>query len=98
MIFSGVNPESGLVEMAELGDHPWFLTCQFHPEFRSKPFAPHPMFVGFVRASLQESTGRHRDLPSRVSRTPLQVKNGGRGSKLSSSSRRGKSGVTHAGR
>jgi len=37
----------------EIKDHPWFLTCQFHPEFKSKPFEPHPLFVGFVKASLK---------------------------------------------
>jgi len=56
MVFSGVNPELGLVEMAELPVHPWFLTCQFHPEFKSKPFLPHPLFVGFVKAALENST------------------------------------------
>jgi CTP synthase len=52
MLFSGINPETKLIEMMELKDHPWFLTCQFHPEFKSKPFLPHPMFSGFVKASL----------------------------------------------
>ncbi len=53
MLFSGVNEEMNLVEMIELPDHPWFLGCQFHPEFKSKPFSPHPLFVGFVKAALQ---------------------------------------------
>lgn len=53
LIFSGINKELDLVEMMELKDHPWFLTCQFHPEFKSKPFDPHPLFVGFVKASLK---------------------------------------------
>jgi CTP synthase len=53
MIFSGVNPELGLVEMIELPDHPHFVGCQFHPEFKSKPFAPHPLFAGFIAASGQ---------------------------------------------
>ncbi len=52
LIFSGENPEMNLVEMMELKAHPWFLSCQFHPEFNSKPFSPHPMFIGFVRAAL----------------------------------------------
>ena len=38
--------------MCELPEHPWFVACQFHPEFKSKPMAPHPLFVGFVRAGL----------------------------------------------
>src|SRR5512133_711706 len=51
LVFSGVNPDLGLVEMIELNNHPHFVGCQFHPEFKSKPFAPHPLFAGFVRAS-----------------------------------------------
>jgi CTP synthase len=53
LIFSGINKDLDLVEMMEIKDHPWFLTCQFHPEFKSKPFEPHPLFVGFVKASLK---------------------------------------------
>ena len=52
MIFSGLSPDGSLVEMVELGDHPWFVGCQFHPEFKSKPFTPHPLFAGFVGAAL----------------------------------------------
>jgi CTP synthase len=52
LVFSGVNPELDLVEMIELENHPHFLACQFHPEFQSKPFAPHPLFSGFIRAAL----------------------------------------------
>jgi len=52
LIFSGVNSELDLVEMIELADHPHFIGCQFHPEFQSKPFAPHPLFSGFIRAAL----------------------------------------------
>src|SRR5262249_22033033 len=46
LVFSGYNPELNLVEMIELRDHPHFIGCQFHPEFKSKPFAPHPLFAG----------------------------------------------------
>ena len=49
---SGVSPDGRLVEVIELPGHPWFLGCQFHPEFLSKPFLPHPLFVGFVDAAL----------------------------------------------
>jgi CTP synthase len=52
MVFSGVSPDKGLVEIIELNDHPWFLGCQFHPEFRSKPMDPHPLFRDFIKASL----------------------------------------------
>ena len=52
MIFAGVNRERELVEIIELKDHPWFVGCQFHPEFKSKPDASHPLFRGFVAAAL----------------------------------------------
>ena len=51
LIFSGINPDYGLVEIVEAPDHPWFLGCQFHPEFKSKPLAPHPLFKAFIGAS-----------------------------------------------
>lgn len=53
LVFSGLNPETGLVEMLEVPGHPWFVACQFHPEFKSKPFLPHPLFVGFIQAALK---------------------------------------------
>jgi len=52
MVFSGVHKALDLVEMVELPDHPHFIGCQFHPEFKSKPFAPHPLFAGFIRAAV----------------------------------------------
>jgi CTP synthase len=52
VVFSGRWPEKGLVEILELPDHPWFVGCQFHPEFRSRPGRPHPLFHGFVRAAV----------------------------------------------
>ena len=52
LVFSGVSPDKELVEIVELKDHPWFLGCQFHPEFRSKPMDPHPLFREFIKASL----------------------------------------------
>ncbi|MEL6545052.1 MAG: gamma-glutamyl-gamma-aminobutyrate hydrolase family protein, partial [Myxococcota bacterium] len=51
LVFSGTLPDDSLVEVAELRDHRWFLGCQFHPEFKSKPWKPHPLFVGFVSAA-----------------------------------------------
>jgi CTP synthase len=56
MVFSGTSPDQGLVEMIELKGHPWFLGCQFHPEFKSKPMAPHPLFREFIRASLRRGS------------------------------------------
>jgi CTP synthase len=52
MIFSGLSPDERLVEIAELRDHPWMLGSQFHPEFRSRPQRPHPLFRDFVRAAI----------------------------------------------
>ena len=52
MVFSGVSPDKELIEIVELKDHPWFLGCQFHPEFKSKPMDPHPLFREFIKASL----------------------------------------------
>ncbi|MBA2849451.1 CTP synthase [Thermosulfuriphilus ammonigenes] len=49
---SGTSPDGKLVEIIEVADHPWFLGCQFHPEFKSKPMAPHPLFAAFIRAAL----------------------------------------------
>ncbi|HBT82260.1 MAG: CTP synthase [Desulfuromonadales bacterium GWD2_61_12] len=57
LVISGVNPEDDLVEMVEIAEHPWFLGCQFHPEFRSRPMAPHPLFESFVGACLKQHKG-----------------------------------------
>ena len=51
-VFSGLSPDGNLVEIFELPDHPWFVSCQFHPEFQSRPVSAHPLFRDFVRASL----------------------------------------------
>ncbi|AKS40793.1 CTP synthase [Wenzhouxiangella marina] len=53
MVFSGLSADGRLVEMIELPDHPWFVACQFHPEFTSTPRDGHPLFTGFVRAALK---------------------------------------------
>ena len=53
MLLSGMSPDGRLVEIIELRDHPWFLGCQFHPEFKSRPMDCHPLFKGFVKAALQ---------------------------------------------
>ncbi|MCK5437862.1 MAG: hypothetical protein KAI90_07590, partial [Desulfobulbaceae bacterium] len=49
----GVSPDLELVEIIELADHPWFLGCQFHPEFKSGPMKPHPIFKDFIQESLK---------------------------------------------
>ena len=51
MVFSGQSPDGTLVEIVEIPDHPWFLGCQFHPEFQSRPMKPHPLVKDFIRAS-----------------------------------------------
>lgn len=60
MVFSGLSPDGQLVEIIELKDHPWFLGCQFHPEFKSKPLAPHPLFKDFIRASLENKESKQK--------------------------------------
>jgi CTP synthase len=50
---SGQSPDGGLVEVIELPDHSWFIGCQFHPELKSRPTRPHPLFAGFVAAALR---------------------------------------------
>ena len=51
LIFSGMSPDGRLPEIVELSDHPWFIGVQFHPELKSKPFDPHPLFRDFIRAA-----------------------------------------------
>ena len=57
LVFSGLSPDGELVEIIELVDHPWFLACQFHPEFLSRPIASHPIFYEFVRAAYSNTNG-----------------------------------------
>ena len=52
MLMTGINPSSGLVEIIELNDHPWFVGVQFHPEYKSTVARPHPLFVQFIAAVL----------------------------------------------
>ncbi len=53
IVFAGINPEKDLVEIIELKNHPWYVACQFHPEFKSKPDKAHPLFRDFIKASLK---------------------------------------------
>ena len=55
MFFAGMSPDNILPETLELNDHPWFIAVQFHPELKSRPFQPHPLFVSFINASLNQS-------------------------------------------
>jgi CTP synthase len=58
LVISGTSPDGELVEMVEIKGHPWFLGCQFHPEFKSRPMNPHPLFREFIRASLTYAKAR----------------------------------------
>jgi len=58
LVVSGLSPDGKFVEMVELADHPWFLGCQFHPEYKSKPTDPHPLFVSYIGAALVEKRRR----------------------------------------
>ncbi len=53
LVISGTSPNGELVEIIEIHDHPWFLGCQFHPEFKSRPLKPHPLFRDYIRACLE---------------------------------------------
>jgi CTP synthase len=55
LIFSGVSPDGVLPEIVEIPDHPWYIGVQFHPELKSRPFAPHPLFASFIEAALTQS-------------------------------------------
>jgi CTP synthase len=57
-VISGTSPDGTLAELIELRDHPYFVGCQYHPEFQSKPNKPHPLFKGFIQACLARQTGR----------------------------------------
>ncbi len=61
MRFTGLSPDRNLVEIIELADHPWFVGCQFHPEFKSRPHEPHPLFKAFVGKSLENGRAKNPD-------------------------------------
>ncbi len=64
MKISGISPNGNLVEIIELEDHPWFLAGQFHPEFKSSPMSPHPLFKSFVASSIQYRKQNHKPPPA----------------------------------
>ncbi|MBC7247718.1 MAG: CTP synthase [Actinobacteria bacterium] len=66
LVFSGLSPDGRLVEIVERRDHPWFMACQFHPEFKSRPNRPHPLFRDFVGAALRRRMGRSESTGLRV--------------------------------
>ncbi len=60
--FTGLSPDRNLVEVIELPDHPWFLGCQFHPEFKSRPMEPHPIFAAFAGKALEEAARKNPEI------------------------------------
>ncbi|HEX7664525.1 MAG TPA: CTP synthase [Polyangiaceae bacterium] len=76
LVLSGTSPDKKLVEMVELKEHPYFVGCQFHPEFKSRPTAPHPLFARFVKAALERAAVRGRTSESaRRAAQPSEVTN-----------------------
>jgi CTP synthase len=69
---TGTTPDSTYVEIVEIPDHPFFLGCQFHPEFKSKPLEPHPLFRDFVAASYANRSSQMRSNPVAVSRSAAE--------------------------
>jgi len=63
LVISGTSPDQRLVEMVELPDHPYFVGCQFHPEFKSRPQAPHPLFSSFIAAACEQRATRAKPAP-----------------------------------
>jgi CTP synthase len=63
MRLSGLSPDGSLGEVVELPEHPWFVACQFHPEFKSRPLECHPLFRGFIRSALQRKASANQTLP-----------------------------------
>ncbi|HEY3135723.1 MAG TPA: CTP synthase [Blastocatellia bacterium] len=78
LILSGKSPDGKFIEIVELPDHPWFLGCQFHPEFKSKPLDPHPLFASFIEAAYKhrlqdEAQAEHDQTAASVSETMGEV-------------------------
>jgi CTP synthase len=76
LVFSGLSPDGRLVEVAEIAGHPWMVGTQYHPEFKSRPNRPHPLFEGFMRAALARSDWRKLE---RIDAMPRTVSEVGRG-------------------
>jgi CTP synthase len=70
LVVSGLSPDGKFVEMVELPGHPWYLGCQFHPEYKSKPTAPHPLFVSFIRAALEQRQAKEAGEPQEAAAAP----------------------------
>ena len=64
LVMSGTSPDENLVEMIELPGHPWFVGCQFHPELKSRPTRPHPLFASFIEAAAIHTNGPDASAPA----------------------------------
>jgi CTP synthase len=73
MVLTGVTPDGTYVEIVEIPDHPWFLGCQFHPEFKSKPLTPHPLFRSFIAASYEQRQRRLGGSASEKKTSPAHI-------------------------
>jgi CTP synthase len=71
LVLSGLSPDGRLVEMIELPSHPYFVACQFHPEFKSRPLDPHPLFVTFIQAADQRAERAGRGLGTKAGEKPV---------------------------
>jgi len=71
-VISGTSPDGTLAELIELRDHPYFVGCQYHPEFQSKPNKPHPLFKGFIAAALAYQVGGEKRGRT-IEQTPISV-------------------------
>jgi len=67
---TGRTPDENYVEIVEASNHPWFLGCQFHPEFKSKPLEPHPLFAAFIGASLEHRIQKSRSMATGAPQEP----------------------------
>jgi CTP synthase len=73
-VISGTSPDGTLAELIELRDHPYFVGCQYHPEFQSKPNKPHPLFKGFIAAALAYQAGGKKPIAA-IQQAPISMSN-----------------------
>ena len=71
-VISGTSPDGTLAELIELRDHPYFVGCQYHPEFQSKPNKPHPLFKAFIAAALTYQAGGKKPITT-IEQPPISV-------------------------
>jgi CTP synthase len=75
-VISGTSPDGTLAELIELRDHPYFVGCQYHPEFQSKPNKPHPLFKGFIAAALAYQAGNRKPDAAGIEQPLINVSDG----------------------